>query len=92
MKAEALKYMHGPFLTVAKSGAEAMDRLVTFNTDQAKDSSVKNMDLATSARHQMLIIPGGAVVLGAGLAPWISRIIARPIRQVAERAGRLLYS
>ncbi len=88
-KNDALKYMHGPFLVVAKEGLAAMDQLVKFNTEQARASSDNNLALASSARNVMLVILGVTAFMGIGLGLWISRLISNPIKQVAERAERL---
>jgi methyl-accepting chemotaxis protein len=88
-KAEALAFMQGPFLTVATTGVQALDKLSKLNADQAKLTADGNTETASQATTTMLIIIGVSMVVAVCLGFWLSRIIANPIKQVAACAEKL---
>jgi len=88
-KAEALAYMKGPFLVVAKSGVQALDSLAKINKDEGKATADANTAAAAQATRNMLVIIALGMSLAIGLGLWLARIIASPIRQVVQRAEKL---
>jgi methyl-accepting chemotaxis protein len=88
-RAEALAYMKGPFLVTANVAVSAVDKMVQMNTDEAKATSAQNIVTANRGTRLALIIVGVGMIMAVGLGLWISRVIANPIKQVAERAEKL---
>jgi methyl-accepting chemotaxis protein len=88
-RVEALAYMKGPFLVTANVAVSAVDKMVQMNTDAAKVTSTKNVETADRGTRLALIILFVGMAVAVGLGLWISRVIANPIKQVAERAERL---
>ncbi len=88
-KGVALAYMRGPFLKTATAGINAIDKLVQVNADLAKSTADQNGVTATHGERLVLVILGVGIALAVGLGLWISRMIATPLKQVAERAERL---
>ncbi len=86
---DAITYLKGPFLETAKMGANAVDKLVQQKTDQAKASSEKNSATASRGTQLSLVIIALGMAMAIGIGLWLSRLIANPIKQVAERAERL---
>jgi methyl-accepting chemotaxis protein len=88
-RVDAIAYLKGPFLETAKAGVSAVDKLVQLKTDQAKATSEKNSATTDQGTLSTLIIIGIGMALAIGLGLWISRLIAKPIKQVAARAEQL---
>jgi methyl-accepting chemotaxis protein len=88
-KAEALTYMKGPFLVVANTGLQALDKLTKTNEKHAKASVDANGVSADRGTQLMLIIIAIGMGAAIGLGLWLSRLISKPLKKVVERAEQL---
>lgn len=88
-KDEALAYLRGDFLTVAKSMDGALSKMRESKVLLAKTTAESNVALAGAASTTMICF----VVVGVGLAVvlglWIASKVGKPLKAIAESCERL---
>jgi len=88
-KDEALAFMYGEWGAVGRSMDDDLQKMQNNRLAFAETTSSSNTALAGSATRNMMILIGVGLAIGTTLGVWLSRIIANPIKQVAERAEKL---
>jgi len=84
--AEALALYEGEATNAALAEQTLIDKLVDFNTNDAKQASEQNTSAAHGAVQFTLIFALLSIVLAIGLGIFISRIITTPLKQGVEFA------
>jgi methyl-accepting chemotaxis protein len=88
-KAEATALLRGDLLRMAKDAETRFDRLQQLKLESAKETSDSNTALANSAATRTWTLIVVALALALGLGTMIARMIAKPVKAVAERAEEL---
>ncbi len=84
--AEALALYEGEATSAALTEQEKIDKMVEFNTNEAKRTSEQNASAARGAGRFTFIFALLGMVLAIGLGIFISRIITAPLKQGVEFA------
>ncbi len=88
-KDEALAFMRSEATPVAAAAQEEFDKLFEITNQKAHEASVENTDMVNTAVRSTITLTGVAVVLALLLGIVITRLISRPVREIAQAADRL---
>ena len=88
-KEDAVSVMRGEAFQLAQSVQESLDKLVQMKITQAEKESAQNTAQTNSAVKFMLTIAGCGLFLTLGFGFIISRLISKPIKNLAAAAEKL---
>jgi methyl-accepting chemotaxis protein len=88
-KDEALAFMRGDFLAVAKASDAALLKMRGIKTTQAKATSDSDASHSRRSVIMMTVFMCIGMVLAVGLGYWIARVIGRPVRRITRACNRL---
>ncbi|GBF35108.1 methyl-accepting chemotaxis protein I [Desulfocucumis palustris] len=86
---EAVILLNGEAKKAAAVEQDALDKLVKMVLEKGSETSLSNSEMAEATVREMIIILVIGVLLAVVLGFFISRIISRPIRKLAEAADSL---
>ncbi len=86
---EGLVFMRGGFLATAQRMDAAMVKMRDIKVRLAKETAAANDALAKSSTNTMIAFVVTGMVLAIGLGLWISSVIGRPLKRMAELGERL---
>ena len=87
--AEARELLNGQGRTQFASLNGGADALITLNRNGAQAASAEGDAIYAGARNLIIIVLLLCVILGFGIAFFISRLIAKPVQAVAERLEQM---
>jgi methyl-accepting chemotaxis protein len=88
-KAEALEYMRGDFLVVAKNIDSALLKMREKKVELARQTAESNRALSKQGIATMAAFVGIGIVLALVLGFWISGVISKPVRKITRSCNRL---
>ncbi|HEX6039675.1 HAMP domain-containing methyl-accepting chemotaxis protein [Longimicrobium sp.] len=88
-KDAAVAYLFGPAQTLADGMEDAIGALTEYNARTARETVEANQAMASSSRHVTLLLLAAAVIVGLGIAWYVSRAMTRAIHAVADGAERV---
>lgn len=83
---EAWALLEGKLIEVGRDVANQMDALTKGKIEGAQTQNDQNRLLAKAALREMLLLSGFGILLALGLGYCISRIISRPLQNIASAA------
>ena len=87
--AEAISILNGDAEKTSQAEQNAITKLVKLKEEAAKNTSNNNSSVAKSAITMMTIFIILGILISIGLGIFISNIISRPVRKLAEAASKL---
>jgi len=87
--AEATALYNGEATTAAMAELTSINKLVDFNVKMAKQTAENNRVLSNAAVKFTITMAFVGIILATCLGVFISRIIARPLREAVDAANRL---
>jgi methyl-accepting chemotaxis protein len=88
-KAEALHLLHGEAKKAALHQQDLMNRLMQGKTDEAKNTSEKNSEVARAASLLMMVAVAVGVILAVAGGLFIARAITAPLRTAVSKANAI---
>lgn len=86
---EAERLIKGEGVKAAEAEQKAIEKMVDMKEQDAKKRADENTAQANSAVRMMLILIAVGMVMAVGLGLFITRIISRPVTQLARAADQL---
>ncbi len=86
---EATELLRGDVFKTAKAVEASIDKLEDLKIEHGEVSMKQDHDDAGKVKTAMMIALGIGIVTALGFGVWLSAIISKPVKQVAERAKEL---